>query len=144
MRVYADFNALAVRGEDCALMLHCSGTLQDLHRIALRLSEGEVHTFWDQSDEDEDLEVDAKLVFDDRSSEWLAKFSQDEIRYVPHQKEPEDFDTFPCFRCRNDLRTLRDSRGFKMDSACPSCGLSVMYPIAPPNQRTEQGEALKP
>ena len=58
MRIYADFNALGGRGDDCALMLHRSGTLQDLHRLRLRLAEGETHTFWDQSDEEEDLEVD--------------------------------------------------------------------------------------
>ena len=137
MRVYADFNALGGRGDDCALMLHRSGTLQDLHRLGLRLSEGETHTFWDRSDEDEDLEVDAKLAFDDKSAEWVAEFARDEIRYVPHQKEPDDFDCYPCFRCRSDLRRFRDSAGFAMDSKCPSCGLPVMFPIAPPNHPAE-------
>jgi hypothetical protein len=139
MRIYADFNALGGRGDECALLLHRSGTLQDLHRLRLRLVEGETHTFWDQSDEEEDLEVDATVVFEHSSSQWLAEFSRDEIRYVPHQKEPEDFESYPCLRCRNDLRAFRGSAGFRMDSVCPSCGLSVMFPIAPPNEPAESG-----
>ncbi len=132
MRVYADFNALAGRGADCALMLECSGTLQDLHRLRIRLADHERLTFWDQSDETEDLEVDALLVFDSASMNWRAEFRSDTIRYVPHIPEPDDFDSFPCYRCRAELGN--DVKAHGNHSVCPSCGLAIRYPFSPPEE----------
>lgn len=138
MRIYADFNALAGGGDDCALLLHCAGTLKDLHRLQIRLKEGDTYTFWDRSDMEEDLEVDAVVMFDPRSKTWHAEFPGEKIRYVPHREGWSDFKSFPCFRCRSDLKQLRDSVGFFKDAACPSCGLPVMHPIAPPGEPADK------
>ena len=116
-----------------ALMLHCSGTLQDLHRLQIRLKEGEILTFWDQSDEYEDLEVDATLHYLREKSRWHAEFMSNEIRYVPHVNPDQDFDKYPCYRCRSDLHKTIGVGKDLAETVCPECNLPVLYPMKPPN-----------
>ena len=111
-------------------MLICFGTLQDLHRLQIRLSEHERLTFWDRSDEEEDLEVDGRLVFDPASRIWQAEFQHDGIRYMPHRLEEEDSESFPCYKCRTELGSYIKAHGVHSD--CPSCGLAIWFPLSPP------------
>ena len=138
MRVYADFNALAGRGPDCALLLRCFGTLQDLHRFQIRLAERQRLTFWDRSDEAEDLEVDAVLSFDSETHSWHAEFNSEEIRYVPHVET--NCESFPCYMCRTELGSYVKPDGSEMD--CPSCGLPIWFPLSAPEE-AEPGAPVK-
>lgn len=133
-RIYADFNAYAGRGGDCALLLERAGTLRDLHRFQVRLEEGMTLTFWDQSDEYQDLEVDALLVYLSRrfKSEWVGEFSWDSLRYVPHKPAVDIMEAYPCFRCREELSPNLGTISFPEGAVCPTCGLSVGYPMEPP------------
>ena len=135
MRIYADFNALSGVEDAPASMIERLGTLRELHRLQVKLEEGATFTFWDESDGDEDMEIEGRVVYDAESSQWMAEFLWAGLRCSPRQDNNDGFGSFPCFRCRADLSEVMRSSGIERDSVCPSCGYGVLSPMEAPNRK---------
>lgn len=130
-RIYADFNK-----RDHGLVLTTYGTLRDLNRQQIRLREGMVLTFYMESDEAEDLEVEGTVHFR-RSGPfgenyWEAVYEQSTVRYVPVSRTCEDSRSLSCFLCRSELGFHFRANGCGKDMHCPFCGCNVLAAVAPP------------
>ena len=129
-RIYADFNGYYRNGDVDCVELDTLGTLIDLHRLQVRLTEGLEIMAWDQSDETEDMEVVGTCHYDALPGRrrWCVQFSHGSLAYVPGRQEPISRD-FVCFRCRQPLPE-KVCQG--ADRVCPHCGLCIDFPWQPP------------
>ena len=134
-RIYADFNGLERIAESpprYSVALDTLGTLRDLCNAGIRLREGLELLVWDDSDESENLEGDARARFDRDSGVWWADFTAEGYRYVPKRGEPA-VSSFLCPECRRDLATGSDtSPWMPRVQVCPDCGTDIRAAIAPP------------
>ncbi len=135
-RIYADFNGL--RNPSCtegrlSVALDTLGTLRELTNAGVRLVEGLRLTVYDWSDEEEDLEADATVLYDQDGGLWWAELDQSGYRYVP-KRDRTSSTRFLCLGCRYDLASNPVARGewAPKVNACPSCGTAVAAAIAPP------------
>lgn len=122
--------------EHVSLILTTIGTLGDLARYKIRLQEGMKLTFYTDSSEDEDLEVEGTVFYDPGSEfvqapSWVADVVWDSIRDVPVHRSTGAA-SFPCFGCDLDLLPHFEIVGCGEHTVCPSCGTSVREPVAPP------------
>lgn len=128
--IYADFNGCRRGSDSDWVELDTWGTLKDLHFFQIVLREGLEMMAWDQSDEEEDMEVTGtcRLHRGHLRPHWCLHFPQGTLRYVPrkHETAPD----FLCFRCR---QVLEESVRHDQDGHCPGCGLAVAYPWSDPN-----------
>ncbi len=92
LELYHDFNALiGVPGGPGVAPLVCRGTIEDLQRLDLELSEGLLVTLYQPDDVDEygnpdRLEVDATVTFDATHGCWTAVFDLDELDYASKKR----------------------------------------------------------
>ncbi len=131
-RIYADFNALAGHGEDRAVILNTQGTLSDLARHRVRLSECLRLTFWDASDDDEDIEVDAEVNYHPGQGHWLGEFAASKLRYVPKRDRTEH--PCVCFSCGADVTGLSQVGEYGLGTKCPACSSDLGEPLRPPEE----------
>ncbi len=86
LRVYADFQNLDRANR---LRLTCAGTLRDLERSGLRLSEGMCLTFYTDDADDEgrpdELRVDGVVHFDESEQCWVATVDWKHLRHASHE-----------------------------------------------------------
>ncbi|PSB02018.1 hypothetical protein [Merismopedia glauca] len=73
-KVYADFHNADLKGR---LRLNCVGTMEDLSRLHIKLSDGQPLTLYS-----EELEVDGVVQYSDEESLWVALIDWDAIREV--------------------------------------------------------------
>ena len=135
-RIYADFNAIEHSQADSSaaeVAITGYGTLASLSRQRLRLSEGmEVVIF-----EPGDIECAGVAHFDaartdpaGRQGEWVVRIDPKMVRDCTEPETP--MEAHPCFGCGIDLRPHFKAIGQSYSEMCPSCGISVMAPLAPP------------
>lgn len=103
------------------------GSLCDLSREGLVLSEGLKLTIYESSDEFEDLEADVLVYFDEEFGAWVGEFRGDAIRYVPTVSRP--YPNLECFNCHKDLQTTIQKHGLNEKTVCPNCGELSHTPI---------------
>jgi hypothetical protein len=138
VRIYADFNALIDPGCDDRhglVDLHRMGTLRDLCAARLRLYDGLVLTLYSDSDEAEDLEIEARVRWMPsavRTSGWVGEFDPAKFRHVTKTSAPGVFDWFPCSRCAADLSDQIRRAGLSLGQRCFKCGTLVHAPVTPP------------
>ncbi|WP_414624931.1 hypothetical protein [Calothrix sp. CCY 0018] len=72
LRVFADFHNADTEGR---LRLNCTGTIEDLARQKIRLSDGLQLIFYS-----EDLEADGVVQYSTEENVWVAVIDWDEIR----------------------------------------------------------------
>lgn len=132
--IYADFNGIQSPGRTSnlfAIPLDTYGSLRDLSNQGIRLVDGLSLTVYMDSAEQEDIEADVVVYFDETNKCWLAEGDRKLIREVPlHAFKDEN--VFLCFKCRNNLNTFFKENDRKEDTICPHCELSIMYSISPP------------
>ena len=135
-RVYADFNAiehLGDRSSNAEIPLTGYGTLASLSRQGLRLTEGMKLVLYEPGD----IECEGVASFDQartdpagRSGEWIARLNHTLIR--ENLTEIDEPTTHPCSGCGADLNIVFKDQGRSYAEHCPTCGTSVMAPMAPP------------
>jgi hypothetical protein len=137
--VYADFNAINAmeyqgKGRLAEMPLTGYGTLQSLANQKLRLAEDMPVVLYEPND----IEVNAVVHFDrtridpaGRVGEWVGRFDPEAIR--ESGRGEMDFDHHLCYGCRNDLKPFLRTVGQRYIEVCPTCGTSVMAPLAPPD-----------
>jgi len=135
-RIAADFNGITQNGQSCSLNLDSYTTLSDLSYHSIRLQEGMRLTFWDQSDDAEDLEVETMLYYEPVSKKWLGQFAAGAIRDVPARNR--NIGPLLCYSCRKDASEKFPHFWSHIPMICPSCGLSLMIPIEPPGGLTSR------
>lgn len=134
-RIYADFNAIErdPRGAQLAdVSITGYGTLASLAEQRLRISEGmRVILF-----EPEDIECEGVAHFDEtrtdpagRVGEWVVRVDAQAIRSCTSGSLPK---SHPCFGCGINLLPHLETVGQRFIECCPSCGTSIMAPLAPP------------
>ena len=79
-RIYADFQNADGQGR---LRLNCRGTLDDLHRHQVSLSEGLVLTFYS-----EDVEVEGEVHYSTDENVWVAAIDWDAVRQFDDSEQP--------------------------------------------------------
>lgn len=128
-RIYADFNGYR-RGESLDWVeLDTFGTLVDLHFQQLALADGLELMAWDQSDEEEDLEVTGRCRFNSEIRPyWFLEFPKGELNYVPRRHAS----VYPllCFRCRHRIAEPPQPAAVEF---CPVCNLPLDFPWSPPS-----------
>jgi len=132
-RIYADVNGL---GRD-EVSLEYFGSLRDLSRMHLRLSEGMDLVVYDSSDGDETMEMDGKASY--RNDRWSAVLSPTSFRRVPNQSvsaELLDFPCFHCFHCGTDIYPWLCEHTLQDDTLCPTCGGKVREAVRKPSEVT--------
>jgi hypothetical protein len=133
--IYADFNGITSLLEDDdfeCLDLTGYGTLQSLNSLQIKLKEGMEFIFYDPGE----VEVVAEVFFD-RTTEsqittkgrWLARFKKGTIKDC---KKLDQFETHPCFNCREDFVPYLKKVGRRYKEICPKCGTSIVYPLTEP------------
>ncbi len=138
-RVYADFNKQLWSRSASGLMtlvLTTVGTLRDLSAHRIRLSDGVVLTFYSDSAENEELEVEGTVRFERGVAGpyrecWVADYRSSDIRYVPAAPGTTP-SGHPCFGCGADLAPMLREQGLSEESRCSECGIAVMTPVLPP------------
>jgi hypothetical protein len=133
-RIYADFNGLDRSPADrdrVAIHLHYFGTLVDLCRQRVRLTEGLVVVVYSDSDESEDLEATGVVHFDINTKQWFAEFDESQIRYV--NTKPNEALRLLCWSCGAELWVSGDRRSIQIGDVCASCRASIHEPLAPPD-----------
>jgi hypothetical protein len=137
--VYADFNAINAmeyqgKGRLAEMPLTGYGTLQSLANQKLRLEEDMPVVLYEPND----IEVNAVVHFDrtridpaGRVGEWVGRFDPEAIR--ESGRGEMDLDHHLCYGCRNDLKPFLRTVGQRYIEVCPTCGTSVMAPLAPPD-----------
>lgn len=127
--IYVDFH----KGGDsrwtpglCAVPLVCSGTIQDLNQLSLRLEEGMRLTPYVDSCELQDLEFDGVARFDRDRELWFIEYDPATLRYRPCR----DWSVRPflCWSCRKPAVYTGRGRG----DLCSNCGALLEAPWAPP------------
>jgi len=135
-RVYADFNSIEYHNAErtsATVGLTGYGTIADLSKLKLRLTEGQQLLLYEPND----IEVEGVAFFDrtridpaGRTGEWMARFDPRNIRdAVPSTETPHQH---PCFGCGCDLLPHLKAVGQLYIEVCPNCGTSVMAPLEPP------------
>ena len=80
LRVYADFQKL---DDDNRLILTCRGTLQDLQRLGIQLSEGIRLVFYTDDSDDEgrtdELRAEGVVQYDHSARRWVAAIDWDRL-----------------------------------------------------------------
>lgn len=104
-----------------AVPVVCSGTLDDLSQLGLRLREGlRAVVFF------EDVEYDGVARFDLQSRRWYFEHDDSTLRYVtPHDYGPS---IFLCWSCRRATTYSRLDCGER----CPYCNADLGALWAPP------------
>ena len=135
-RVYADFNAIEHPSDGSStaeMRLTGYGTLASLSRQGLRLTEGMKLVLYEPSD----IECEGVANFDQtrtdpagRVGEWIARIDHTLIK--ANLSEKDEPCTHPCSNCGADLNELFKDKGRSYAEHCPTCGTSVMAPMAPP------------
>jgi hypothetical protein len=89
-RVYADFNKWDGDGKLRWLILTCNGTLDDLSRLNIQLSEGLEITFYsddaDQAGVSDEIEADGYAHFDINKNQWVGMIDWKSIRHASDRK----------------------------------------------------------
>jgi hypothetical protein len=132
-RIYADFNGAEASHRApnrAAIHLHRMGSLRDLARLGIVLSEGMRLTIYMDSDDTEDIEADAEVYFDSATRHWMAEYTPDEIRDVPRHPGWSG-PSFPCVSCRADLAAHIEAHGLELGDVCPECAKPIHRPILP-------------
>ncbi len=132
--IYADFNGMQESSrspELCAVPLHTMGSLMDLSRLGLVLSDGLALTIHMDSDKNEDIEATATVYFDPGFQQWVAEIDRSLIRDVPMYDRESDL-SFPCASCGAALSLSTEARGLSFDDGCPKCGKPINAPLSPP------------
>jgi hypothetical protein len=114
-RIFADFNGLT----DNEVGLEYFGSLRDLSRLRLRLSEGMKLVVYDPSDGDEVMEMEGMAAY--RHGRWGAVLDASSFRRVPNQSVSEPPFDFPCFHCGKDIYGWLCESKLQEDTACPEC-----------------------
>lgn len=82
-KVYADFQKVDDEGR---LILTCAGTVRDLARHRIELTEGLVLTFYSDDADDEgkpdDLLVEGTVQYDESAGRWVALIDRDAIKHA--------------------------------------------------------------
>ena len=86
--------------------------------------------------EAEDLEVETMLCYELVSKKWLGQFAAGAIRDVPAKKR--NIGPLLCYSCRKDVTEKFPHFWSHIPMVCPSCGLSLMIPIEPPEGLTSR------
>jgi hypothetical protein len=85
-RIYADFQKL---DDDNRLKLTCRGTLEDLQRQGVELSEGLNLTFYTDDGDDQgrpdELRVDGVVQFNEAERCWVAAVDWDRLRHASEE-----------------------------------------------------------
>ena len=136
-RIYADFNGLGGSYRfpgRLAVPLDVIGSLRDLSNAGIRLQDGLRLRIFDWSDEDEDLEADATVYFNDEEGVWMAELDESGYVYVPKGDRTPDRRLL-CFGCRRDLAgaLTRISARTESGELCPYCGTPVNASLARPS-----------
>jgi hypothetical protein len=130
IRIFGDFKCIlsSSRRKDFeAIPLNRFGSLCDLSRQGLVLSEGLTLTVFDSSDESEDLEADVVVYFDEPFGTWVGEFFKGSIRHVPTVSRP--YPELECFNCHKDLQETIEKYGLNEKTVCPTCGELSHTPI---------------
>jgi len=129
-RIYADFNGYYHGKPTDWVELDTFGTLVDLHHFQVRLVEGLEIIAWDQSDDDEDMEVEGICQYHSalQRPRWCVHFPHGSLLYIPRRNEPLSR-PFVCFQCR---RQIPDSVRQHETQSCPHCGLDLHFPWMAP------------
>jgi hypothetical protein len=87
-RVYADFQNL---DDSNRLRLTCAGTIEDLARQRIELSEGLVLTFYmddaDDQGEPDELRAEGVVSYDQSASTWVASVDWSAVRHASDEAE---------------------------------------------------------
>lgn len=83
-RLYTDFHNADRKGR---LRLNCRGTLDDLNRLQVTLSDGLKVTLYS-----EDVEAEGEVVFSSEEQLWTAVIDWDAIRQLDDLKQPAGID----------------------------------------------------
>jgi hypothetical protein len=139
-RIYADFNSIEYLNADkssATVGLTGYGTLASLSNQKIRLKEGMAVVLYEPND----IEAEGSAHFDRQridpagtGGEWIALIDARNIRACT-KAEPE-FHRHACFCCGKDLLPHLKAVGQSYTERCPSCGTSVMAPLAPPENAT--------
>ena len=137
MRAYADFHRTFAGSTEgtTRVTLDRFGTLRDLCAAGVRLHEGMLMTLYADSDVNEDIEVDAVVVWMPASpwheATWGGEYESDSFRYVvaPPGLAPG---IFPCVQCGANLQEQISREGMSPAGTCPSCGTRIHAPLDPP------------
>ena len=136
-RVYADFNSLEYHDTQrsaASVGLTGYGTLASLSRQHLQLQEGMALLLYEPND----IEVEGVAYFDSaredpagRAGEWMARVDPSRFRDCtePEARAQEHL----CFSCGRNIYFHLSQVGQQYKELCPSCGTSVMAPLAPPH-----------
>jgi hypothetical protein len=143
MRIYADFNAQIDPGGAGRLgLVHLDrlGTLRDLCAARLLLQDGLHLTLYTDSDENEDLEIEAIARWISNPNAinggyWAGEFDPKKFRDVPIQRTQSSSTWFPCSACGTNLAEEITRFGLNSSTRCTKCGVNVHRPIAPPEAR---------
>jgi hypothetical protein len=133
-RVYADFNGLHMTGtapEIWRVALDTQGTLRHLAKLRLVLKPGMHLTIFDQSDENEDLEADATVVYEDVTECWMAEVDSKGYRYVPSLRTVVPAE-LQCANCGEPLDGVVEKAGGLSKASCPVCGTRATAPLCRP------------
>ena len=103
--------------------------LRDLANAQLRLREGVRLIISDWSDDQEDLEADARARFDTELGMWWA-LGAEGYRYVPAAERTNDA-VFLCVMCRCPLDEHIRKNGLEVGDECPACKTPIHAPIIP-------------
>lgn len=100
-RLYPDFNGYRRGTATHPVELDTFGTLVDLHYFKIRLTDGLEIMAWDQSDDEEDMEVIGQCRYHSSAgrSGWCVHFPPDSLVYVPRRADSVHH-PFVCFQCR--------------------------------------------
>lgn len=138
-RVYADFNSLEHHDSQSVASVGLTGygTLASLSKLKLQLHEGMALLLYEPND----IEVEAVAYFDStredpagRAGEWMARVDPNQFRDCTETegKAQEHL----CFSCGRNIYSHLRQVGQQYKELCPSCGTSVMAPLAPPHDAT--------
>jgi hypothetical protein len=140
-RIHADFNGYHRDDEFDFVELDTMATLIDLHRLQIRLTEGLEIMAWDQSDENEDMEVVGTCHYQVTfgRARWCVRFPRGALVYVPRRNESPSHQ-FICFQCRQPLPEMR----VPGDQVCAHCGLPINFPWQPPASARQPAQKQRP
>jgi hypothetical protein len=134
-RIYADFNAIEYAQDDpgsAVVAITGYGTLASLARQKLQLAEGMELVIYEPGD----IECQGVAHFDTartdpvgRQREWVVRIDPRKVHNCTELEAPSG--SHPCFGCGIDLRPHLRAVGQSYTETCPSCGTSVMAPLAP-------------
>lgn len=130
IRIYADFHKARPSPWDPALEavpLVCLGTLRDLCRLGVRLSEGLVCIVSMDSDEREDIAYQGVARFDRASGRWWVEYDAKTLSYLPREAPPAV--GLVCWSCG---AVVGDRPAWTPDEKCDSCDALLEAPWAPP------------